>query len=320
MRAPEFWETDGLVPRLLSPLSALWAWGVERRLADADLYRPKVPVVCVGNLVTGGTGKTPVVLALIDLLRARGLKPHVLTRGYGGSEVGPLAVDPVRHDAARVGDEPLLLAGHAPTWVARWRPDGAVAAVEMGADMLVLDDGFQNASIAKDLSLVVVDGGYGFGNGRVLPAGPCRERVESGLSRADAVVLVGKDTSGVSQRLAGLPVLKARLEPGHEAMALTGRRVFAFAGIGRPEKFFATLEAIGAEVVEAVSFADHYPYDQSDIDRLLTEAETLRAIPVTTAKDAARIPEAVRPYVRVLPVTLVWDDPEAPAALLERLL
>jgi len=319
MRAPEFWRHDGALPRLLSPLSAVWAWGAERRMADADLYRPKVPVVCVGNIVTGGTGKTPVVLALVKLLRARGRRAHVLTRGYGGTEVGPLAVDPVRHDCARVGDEPLLLAAQAPTWVARWRPDGAVAAVEMGAEVLVLDDGFQNATIAKDLSLVVVDGGYGFGNGRVLPAGPNRERVEAGLARADAVVLVGEDVVGVSARLAGLPVLKARLEPGPEAAALAGRRVLAFAGIGRPEKFFATLEAVGAQLVETIAFSDHYHYGAAEIERLLAEAAAHDALPVTTAKDAVRVPESLRARLSVLTVTLVWEDAAAAAALLERI-
>jgi len=223
MRAPEFWHSDNWASRLLEPLGSVYAWAVARRLAEAKEYRPAVPVICVGNIVTGGAGKTPVCLALVERLRARGRHPHLLTRGYGGTEVGPRAVDSVRHDATRVGDEALLLAAHAPTWVARWRPDGAVAAVEMGADILVMDDGFQNPTMVKDLSLVVVDGGYGFGNGRVMPAGPCRESIRAGLARADAVVLIGDDRAGVACGLGDLPVLRARLVPGPEAEGCGGR-------------------------------------------------------------------------------------------------
>ncbi len=313
MRAPDFWTQDGAVSRLLSPLSAVWAWGVARRLAEADPYRSSIPVICVGNIVAGGAGKTPVVLALVRYFRAQGRQVHVLTRGYGGTEVGPRAVDLARHDAARVGDEPLLLAAAAPTWVARWRPDGAVAAADMGAEILVMDDGFQNPTLAKDLSLVVVDGGYGFGNNRVMPAGPCREPPARGLARADAVVLMGEDQVGVTPQIAaaGVPILHAHLVPGPEAALLAGKKVVGFAGIGRPAKFFATLAATGADVIETVAFPDHHPYGATEIAEMAALAASSGALLVTTAKDAVRVPAAARDCLIVLTVTLAWDEPAA---------
>ncbi|MBX9635637.1 MAG: tetraacyldisaccharide 4'-kinase [Magnetospirillum sp.] len=318
MRAPDFWHDDTLISRLLRPVSAIYAWVTARRLAEANAYRPAVPVICIGNIVTGGAGKTPVCLSLVERLRKRGRHPHVLMRGYGGTEAGPRAVDPIRHDSARVGDEALLLAAHAPTWVARWRPDGAVAAVAMGCDLLVMDDGFQNPSITKDLSLVVVDGGYGFGNGRVIPAGPCRETIAAGLARADAVVLIGEDISCAAALLGDVPVLRARLVPGPEAAAFQGRKVVAFAGIGRPGKFFDTVEACGGELVSAHSFPDHHPYTRAEIAELIEEAEEAGALLATTAKDAVRVPREFRPMLSVLTVALEWEDPEALDRMLDR--
>lgn len=318
MRTPEFWHSPSTASRLLAPLGALYAWVVARRLAEAEPYRPAVPVICVGNIVTGGAGKTPVCMALVEHLRTRGRVPHLLTRGYGGSEAGPRAVDPIRHDAARVGDEALLLASAAPTWVARWRPDGAVAAVQMGADILVMDDGFQNPSIAKDLSLVVVDGGYGFGNGLPMPAGPCRETVAGGLARADAVVLIGEDKTGIARLCGDLPVLRARLVPGPEADSLCGRDVVAFAGIGRPAKFYDTLAACGAQVLATHSFPDHHAFTRAELDGLIAEAEAQGATLVTTAKDAVRVPTDLRARLQVLTVRLEWDTPDALDLLLDR--
>ncbi|CAA7619886.1 tetraacyldisaccharide 4'-kinase [Magnetospirillum sp. SS-4] len=321
MRAPDFWHGDTPLSRLLAPLGSVYAWMVARRLDRADEYRPAVPVICVGNIVAGGAGKTPVVIALARLLLAVGRQPHLLTRGHGGTEIGPRAVDLDRHDHVRVGDEPLLLAETAPTWVARWRPDGAVAAVSMGADIIVMDDGFQNGSIARDLSLVVVDGPYGFGNGRVIPAGPCREPVETGLARADAMVIVGADKTGAAARAeaAGVPVLRARLVPGPEAAGLMGRKVVAFAGIGRPGKFFETLKSCGAHLAAARSFPDHHPYSRAEIEALLAEADAIGAVPVTTAKDRVRLPADLRQRVSVLTVSLDWEALGLLSALLDRI-
>lgn len=318
MRAPDFWHADTVASRLLAPLGSVYAWAVARRLAEAEPFRPAIPVICVGNIVSGGAGKTPVCMALVERLRARGRHPHLLTRGYGGTEAGPRAVDPVRHDAARVGDEALLLAECAPTWVARWRPDGAVAAAEMGADILVMDDGFQNPSIAKDLSLVVVDGAYGFGNGLTMPAGPCRENIRAGLARADAVVLMGEDRTGVTGSFGDLPVLAARLVPGPEADSFRGRKVVAFAGIGRPAKFFDTLESCGAELVGAHSFPDHHAFTRAELTDLIADAQRQGAMLATTAKDAVRVPSDLRPALSVLTVRLHWHDPAALDLLLDR--
>ncbi len=322
MRTPGFWYGSGgpagaALGWALAPLGALYGLAGRLRMASGRPERAGAPVICVGNLVAGGAGKTPVCIAVAEALRARGAVPAFLTRGHGGRERGPLAVDPGTHDSAAVGDEALLLAAHGPCWVARDRPAGARAAVAAGASVLVMDDGFQNPSLAKDLSLIVVDGAVGFGNGHLVPAGPLREPVARGLARAGAVVVVGEDRAGVERRVAGaLPVLHARLEPAEEARALAGRTVLAFAGIGRPGKFFATLEALGARVVERAAFADHHPYRPEEVLALSDRAAALGALPVTTAKDAVRLPDDLRALVRVVPVRAVWREPAA----LDRLL
>lgn len=318
MRAPEFWSHRGAVSRLLLPLGRVWAWATAWRIGRAVPYRASVPVICVGNLTVGGAGKTPVCLALARKLTALGLRPHVLTRGYGGEEKGPHAVDPDRDDAERVGDEALLLARLAPVWVARDRAAGARAAAASGAGIIVMDDGHQNPTLAKDLSLVVVDGETGFGNGRVIPAGPLREPVAAGLARADALVVMGEDRGKVETWAGGLPVLRARLVPGPEVLSLRGRRVVAFAGIGRPGKFFQSLREAGAEVVAVHPFADHYPYAEADIQPILDEAFALDAIPVTTAKDAVRLPPDQRQQVTVLTARVQWANEDALDGLLSR--
>jgi tetraacyldisaccharide 4'-kinase len=315
--APEFWDRSGLAARLLQPFAWGHAAAGAARRALARPWRAPVPVLCVGNLVVGGAGKTPVVLDLARRFAAAGRRPQILSRGYGGHLAGPVAVDPARHGAAEVGDEPLLLAAAAPTWVARDRAAGARAAVAAGADLLLLDDGFQNPALAKDLSLVVVDGGYGFGNGRVLPAGPLREPVAAGLGRADAVVLMGEDRAGVLPLVAGRPVLRARLAPADPG-AVAGRRVVAVAGIGRPSKFFATLEAAGATIAARRAFADHHAYAEGELAALAGLAAAHDAALVTTAKDAAGLTPAWRERVLVLEVRVAWADEAALQALLAR--
>ncbi len=319
MRAPDFWARDGALARLLAPLGM--GYDLAGRLARAAV-RPvtaPVPVVCVGNLTAGGAGKTPVVISLLQSLSKRGIAAHCLTRGYGGRAAGPLRVDRGRHAARDVGDEALIIARAAPTWVARDRVAGARAAAEAGAAAIVMDDGFQNPSLFKDLSLLVIDGGYGFGNARVMPAGPLRETVPRGLARADALVVLGTEERILARSLnTGLPALGARLVPGPEGQHLAGQRVLAFAGIGRPEKFFATLEALGAELVETRSYPDHHPYSTGEIEALLARAKDQNARAVTTEKDAVRLPAELSARVEALPVTLEWRDEDAVEALLDR--
>lgn len=274
-----------------------------------------MPVVCVGNAVAGGAGKTPVVLSLAARLRRRGRSVHILSRGYGGSVAGPLRVDPARHGAAEIGDEPLLLAEMAPTWVARDRVAGGRAALADGAALLLLDDGFQNPRLVKDLSLLVIDGSYGFGNGRILPAGPLREALAAGLVRADAAVLMGEDRAGIAARLRGKPLLRARLVPD-AAERFAGKPVIAFAGIGRPAKFFDTLEGTGAHIVARHGFADHHRYGEAELSRLAAEADASGAALVTTAKDAARLQPGWRARIDVLKVAVLWEN----EAMLDRLL
>ncbi len=322
MRAPDFWNrgAGGIAPLLLSPFSALYAAATARRMARPG-WRAPVPVICCGNVTAGGAGKTTVTLDLLRRLHARGINAHALLRGYGGATKGPLRVEPGKHDADLVGDEALLLAEAAPTWVAADRAEGARRAIEAGAQAIVMDDGLQNPTLEKDLPLLVVDGGYGFGNGRVIPAGPLREPISIGATRCRAAVLIGEDEAGVVEKLPpGLPVLRARLVPGPEAAEFTGKPVLAFCGIANPNKFFTTLTGIGAHLVGKEPFADHYPFDPSDMRDLLDKAEQLRAQLVTTPKDAVRVPAAFRSSIRVVGVTLEWESLAALDALLAPLL
>ncbi len=318
MRAPGFWRRNGVLPVLLSPLSAVVASVTARRVAQPG-WRAPVPVICCGNVTVGGAGKTTVALSLAQLLIGKGHALHVLLRGYGGSARGPRQVLP-GDNAGVTGDEALLLAAVAPTWTGADRVASARAAVSAGASLLLMDDGLQNPGLHQDLSLLVVDGASGFGNGRVLPAGPLREPVAAGAARCQAAVIIGPDRSGAVGCLPpASPVLHARLSPVRAA-GFAGRKVLAFAGIAMPEKFFATLCETGADVVARAGFPDHHDYRAGELERLLSWAEALGAVPVTTAKDAARLPVEVRKRVEVLEVTLMWADPAALEALLGRVI
>jgi tetraacyldisaccharide 4'-kinase len=314
MREPAFWwRPPGLEAGLLSPLAAVYGAVAASRMAQPG-RAAGVPVICVGNPTLGGAGKTPTAIAVAQMLAAAGRKPFVLSRGYGGALAGPVRVDPATHGAADVGDEPLLLARFAPAIVARDRVAGAQAARAAGADAIVMDDGFQNPSLGKDLSILVVDGRRGIGNGKVFPAGPLRAPLGSQLRRAQALLVIGSGSAGdgvaAMAQAHGLPVFHGRLDPDAQALAaLKGRPVLAFAGIGDPEKFFATLSEAGVDVRVRHSFSDHHRFSREEALDLIARAEHDGLVPVTTEKDQARLAgqdelKALAGIARALPVKL----------------
>jgi tetraacyldisaccharide 4'-kinase len=321
MRAPGFWwEEPGAAAALLSPFAAIYGAIAARRLAQTGA-RAGVPVICVGNPTVGGAGKTPAAIAIARLLAAEGERPVLLTRGYGGSLAGPVTVDPNEHSAADVGDEPLLLARVAPTVVARDRVAGARHAREAGASVIVMDDGFQNPSLEKDFSILVVDRRRGLGNSRVVPAGPLRAPLDPQFERADALLIVGgapmESPLVDAARRRGLAVFHATLKPDRETLAaLTGKRVLAFAGIGDPDKFVATLAAAGIMVPAVRAFPDHHRYTAGEAAALLAQAEREGLALVTTEKDLVRMqgdPAAAElaARARALPVSLSVAEAEA---------
>ncbi len=317
MKAPGFWwKKPGAAAALLSPFAAIYGAVSVRRLAQPGT-RADVPVICLGNLTVGGAGKTPVAIAVVRLLIAAGEKPMFLTRGYGGSIAGPVAVT-AQHSAAEVGDEPLLLARVAPTVVARDRAAGARVAKENGASVIVMDDGFQNPSLAKDLSILVIDGTRGIGNARVIPAGPLRAPLDAQLDRASAVLIVGEVTGAsalmIVARARRLPLFHARLKADPAAgAALAGSEVLAFAGIGNPEKFLATVANAGIKARITRSFGDHHRYRADEAEALINEAERNHLALLTTEKDLARMQGDTRvarlaARSRALPVNLTIEE------------
>ncbi|HUO53798.1 MAG TPA: tetraacyldisaccharide 4'-kinase [Rhodoblastus sp.] len=329
MRAPAFWwsANPGLFGRtmiaILSPLATLYGRAAGRRMARPG-SRISAPVICVGNFVVGGAGKTPTALQVATWLKRAGETPYFLSRGYGGAlsaDGGAHLVDQRRHCAAQAGDEPLLLARVAQTVVARDRPTGAMLALAGGASLIVMDDGLQNPSLRRDFVLAVIDGAVGFGNGRLLPAGPLRAPIGLQLDQSSAALVIGEGEAGRAAaglfEASGKPVFHGRLAPdAHAALRMLGARVVAFAGIGRPQKFFDSLEACGARLVARHAFPDHYPYRPMEIAALQRQAEALNALLVTTEKDMVKLAPfqaALRqdlPQPEALPVCLVVEEAE----------
>ncbi len=321
MRERAFWyRPPSLMSRLLAPLGAIYGAVTARRMARAGVSAG-LPVLCVGNYHLGGAGKTPTTLALVKILRGIGEQPFVVSRGYGGTIEGPVRVDQTLHTAADVGDEPLMMAAFVAVIVSRDRVAGAALARAQGASAVLLDDGFQNPALAKDASLIVMDASRGVGNGCVFPAGPLRAPLEPQIARTDALIVIGEGRAadGIADILIkrSAPVLRARLVPDEDSVAaLRGQRVLAFAGIGDPARFFATLRSSGVDVVEERAFSDHHPFTASEIEALAAEAKVESLILATTEKDMARIRSDARlvrhaENIRVLSVTLDIGDEAA---------
>ena len=328
LETPFWWyRKTGVLASVLAPLGRLYGRVVEGRFARATPYRSLLPVVCIGNFTAGGGGKTPTAIAVARLLMARGERPAFLTRGYGGAKAGPTFVDEGR-EASEVGDEPLLLAEIAPTVVSADRVAGAKAIETTDATIIVMDDGFQNPSLHKDVSLIAVDAGTGIGNGLIMPAGPLRTPLEAQIGRADALLVIGEGGNAKSLTEAierhGKPVLKARVEANCDPRWLSVLPAIGFAGIARPGKFFATLRANGARLIDTRSFPDHHRYSEREARRLLDEAQAKNAMLVTTEKDWARLPDddgtavgELKHRSRPFPIVVKFDDEAAVTQLLK---
>lgn len=316
MKTPRFWQTNNATSRLLAPMSVAYALGAwaDRRFTTPQLA--PLPVIAVGNVTAGGAGKTPTTLALIPLLRAMGHTPHILTRGYRGASLTAHRVND-GDDWRIVGDEALLLAKAAPTWVGANRLASARAAAAQGATILICDDALQHHPLRKNVTLLVIDGAFGIGNGKLLPAGPLREPLASAAKRCDAAIIIGEDGQQLAAQLT-IPVITAQLVPSNDTAFLLRENWLAFAGIGRPEKFFSTLRACGATLLATESFPDHHAYSAQDITQLIANAEKLGASLITTEKDAVKIPPAYADAIRVLPVNLRFDEPSHIAEILNK--
>ncbi|MBQ8465956.1 MAG: tetraacyldisaccharide 4'-kinase [Alphaproteobacteria bacterium] len=306
MRTPSFWQKNNWISKLLTPLGELYALGTRIRLKTKKTHKVKIPVICIGNLTAGGTGKTPTAISLAVLLQNAGLYPNFLSRGYHGT-VQNVQVNCTTHTPQQVGDEPLLLARIAPTFINADRYQGALMAQHNQAECILMDDGFQNPSLYKDLSFIVIDGTIGFGNGKCIPAGPLREHITDGLKRAQAALIIGDDNFNLSTSL-NIPCFKGKIIP--ELPDLQNNRVVAFAGIGRPQKFYTSLNELGIEIVKTFDFPDHHYYSEDELNTVLTEAELLNAEAITTTKDFVKIPPALQSRFKVLEIRMQWEDSE----------
>ncbi len=351
MKTPFFWyQPRGFLSRLLCPLGWLYEKGSEIKYIFRQPRRFSKPIISIGNIISGGAGKTPTAIALGNLLQQKGLKIHFVTRGYGGILKGPLKVDPLQHKATDVGDEPLLLAQQAPTWVSKDRPQGVQKAIEDGADLIILDDGHQTHGLSKDVSFVVVDLIQGFGNGCVIPAGPLRESREKGLKRADAIIGVNPSLSSsrkqgsmkntenkieslkevynhnechfhcsMGPRVTRLwgddereekSFFRAQVFPQPLSFPLSSNRVIAFCGLGFPQKFYASLEKLGFTLLATESFPDHYDYKEKDLIRLQSLARNHEANLITTRKDWVKLPPSWQSQIYVLDIIIQFEEPE----------
>lgn len=306
MRTPNFWQKDNLVSKILAPLGELYALGTKLRLHYKKSKRVNIPVICIGNLTAGGTGKTPTAISLALILQSAGLYPNFISRGYHGT-LQNVQVNPSQHTPQQVGDEPLLLAQIAPTFINADRYLGALMAQKNSAECILMDDGFQNPSLHKDLSFLVIDGSIGFGNQKCIPAGPLREHVTDGIKRAQAALIIGEDIHQISSKL-GIPCFFGTIVP--ERPNIKNNRIIAFAGIGRPQKFYTSLQELGLEIIKTFDFPDHHYYTIEELQKILKEASIHQAEVITTAKDFVKIPLQLQPQFKALEIKIQWEKPE----------
>lgn len=306
MKTPDFWQSNTLLSKILFPLGAVYGFLTQLRLKIHKAPKAEIPIICIGNITAGGTGKTPVSISIARILSTELLHPFFLTRGYGG-KLQNVIVNNRKHSANDVGDEALLLSQQAPVVINSDRFEGAKLAAAEGADIAIMDDGFQNPTLHKDISFLVFDGYYGVGNGKIIPAGPLRETLSDGLKRADALIILGKDKHNLADKT-DLPVFFGHLESSQAPLSNTD--VLAFAGIGHPEKFYHTLKNQGFNVVETINFPDHHFYSKQDLEKIINKAQKLNAEIYTTSKDFVKIPNLYQKDINVLEISVVWDKPE----------
>ncbi|OJX10536.1 MAG: tetraacyldisaccharide 4'-kinase [Caedibacter sp. 37-49] len=305
MRAPLFWQNkNSFYETLLSPFSLIYRFITLQREHFTTPTKVSIPVICIGNITLGGTGKTPLVIMLAQALKEQAFKPHILSRGYRGKLKGPLLVDVARHTAKEVGDEPLLLAQVAPTWIAKDKVQGARAAIKAGAEVLLLDDGLQNPNLHKDCSIIVVNGDYGLGNERVFPAGPLRESIKSAFKKSKIIVVMGQDKYDLKNKWKGIcSTFQGELQADtDDIQVLKNKPLYAFAGIGYPEKFFNMLYNKGLHIVGQKAFPDHHTFTTKDLDELRLQADQFKAQLVTTAKDLVRLPFKAQKEIKTIRV------------------
>lgn len=310
MKAPLFWSHKGLISTLLLPLSWLYQLAGFCRYLVTRPYRSRLPVICVGNITSGGTGKTPISAYLADLARAQGLRPVILSRGYGGKLQEPTLIDTRLHSAADCGDEPLLLAQNTPVIVARHRGKGARFIEAQNAyDLILMDDGMQNPQLHKDHIICVFDGTLGMQNKRIFPSGPLRTSLASGQRQASLIMVNGADKTGLQARITDKPFIPFTLKAGQAVPPMSkSQPLFAFAGIGRPERFFESLTQEGYYLVQTKAFGDHHPYQSEEINALVEGARALSALLITTQKDWVRLPKNCQQHIAYLPVSLHISD------------
>ena len=314
MKTPKYWQSNSFVSKILHPFGMLYGFLTQLRLKIKSSHKVSVPVICIGNITAGGTGKTPVSISIAKLLATEMYHPFFVSRGYGG-KLQDVIVNNKKHTAKDVGDEPLLLSKQAPVVVNANRYEAAKTAVEQGADIIIMDDGFQNPSLHKDLSFLVFDGNYGIGNGKIIPAGPLRETLEDGIKRADAVIIMGKDKHELAKRC-GLPVFFGHTEAVQTT--INDQDVVAFAGIGHPQKFYHTLKQQGFNVVKTIDFPDHHFYTRDELENIINEAKKLNAQIYTTSKDFVKIPPLYLQDINVLEIAVIWDNPEDLVAFIKQ--